>query len=56
MHCKKIRTDASTWHRLEAYVEQLTGAEITHALCEECMGLHYPTLQQRIAERRRVDR
>jgi DNA-binding response OmpR family regulator len=54
MHCKKIRTDETTWHRLEAYVERLTGAEVTHALCDECMAAHYPSLTRRISDRRRA--
>lgn len=53
MHCRKIRDVASTWHRLESYVEQITGAEVTHALCEQCRALHYPNLPRRVAERRR---
>jgi DNA-binding response OmpR family regulator len=53
MHCKKIRDDDATWHRIESYVEQVTGAEITHGLCEECRGVHYPRVQQRIEDRRR---
>jgi DNA-binding response OmpR family regulator len=42
MHCKKIRDDEDTWHRVETYIEKHSEAMFTHSLCEECMAEHYP--------------
>ena len=42
MHCKKIRDDGDTWHRVESYIEEHSEAMFTHSLCEECMAKHYP--------------
>lgn len=46
MHCKKIRDDGSTWHRLETYIQKYSEAVFTHSLCESCLQEHYPTHQQ----------
>jgi len=42
MHCKKIRDDRDTWHRVESYIEEHSDAMFTHSLCEECLAKHYP--------------
>ncbi len=42
MHCKKIRDDSHTWHRLETYIEEHSGAMFSHALCDECLAKYYP--------------
>jgi hypothetical protein len=42
MHCKRIRDDDATWHRLEAYISSHSEATFTHALCTECKEEHYP--------------
>lgn len=46
MHCKKIRDDGSTWHRLETYIQKHSEAVFTHSLCESCLQEHYPTLHK----------
>jgi len=46
MHCKKIRDDGATWHRLETYIQKHSEAVFTHSLCESCLEEHYPTLQK----------
>jgi sigma-B regulation protein RsbU (phosphoserine phosphatase) len=43
MHCKKIRDDSNTWHRLETYIEGKSEASFSHALCDECLAKHYPS-------------
>ena len=43
MHCKKIRDDSNTWHRLETYIEEKSEALFSHALCDECLAKHYPS-------------
>jgi len=45
MHCKKIRDDADTWHRLETYIEKHSQAAFTHSLCADCRREHYPDIQ-----------
>ncbi len=42
MHCRKVRDDDDTWHRLETYVEHHSSAMFTHSLCKECLAEHYP--------------
>jgi DNA-binding response OmpR family regulator len=41
MHCKKIRDDRDTWHRIESYISDHSEATFTHSLCAECMAKHY---------------
>jgi len=41
MHCKSIRDDQDTWHRLEAYLSEHTDARFTHSLCRSCRDEHY---------------
>ena len=48
MHCKKIRDDADTWHRLESYIENHSAAAFTHSLCEDCLEEHYPDSKSRL--------
>ncbi|MFH1731762.1 MAG: response regulator [Planctomycetota bacterium] len=47
MHCKKIRDDGDTWHRMENYIQEHSGAMFTHSLCEECLDKHYPDHKKR---------
>jgi hypothetical protein len=47
MHCKKIRDGADRWHRVETYIAEHSGAEFTHALCDECREEHYPRVPTR---------
>jgi DNA-binding response OmpR family regulator len=53
MHCKKIRDDASTWHRLETYIQQHSEAVFTHSLCEACREEHYPSFDKSARAARR---
>ena len=34
--CKKIRDDKGYWNQVEAYIEEHSAAEFSHAMCEEC--------------------
>jgi len=40
-HCKKIRNDAGSWDRLEAYLARHYDAQFSHGICPECMERHY---------------
>ncbi len=40
-HCKKVRDDSGYWSHLEAYLEQHSGTQLTHGLCNECMDALY---------------
>lgn len=42
MHCKKIRDDQGYWNRIETYIEEHSGAEFSHGICEECLNNFYP--------------
>jgi sigma-B regulation protein RsbU (phosphoserine phosphatase) len=35
-YCKKIRDDRNYWQRLESYINEKTGSEISHSVCPEC--------------------
>jgi len=52
MHCKNIRDDKDTWHRLESYIEQHTEAMFTHSLCDACLQKHYPKHMKAIEQKR----
>ncbi|MDO8834384.1 MAG: two-component regulator propeller domain-containing protein [Vicinamibacterales bacterium] len=40
--CKRIRDDHGSWNQLEAYLNQHSGATLSHGICPECMGKLYP--------------
>lgn len=42
MHCKSIRDDSNTWHKLESYIEEHSNAMFSHCLCRSCMEKYYP--------------
>ncbi len=42
MHCKSIRDDANTWHKLEAYIEEHAEVMFSHSLCDACLHQYYP--------------
>jgi hypothetical protein len=42
MHCKSIRDDQDTWHRLENYLAEHSEARFTHSVCRKCQEEHYP--------------
>ncbi|HPJ37466.1 MAG TPA: DUF3365 domain-containing protein [Spirochaetota bacterium] len=35
-HCKKIRGDKGYWERVEKYIEEHSGLQMTHGLCPDC--------------------
>jgi GAF domain-containing protein len=41
-HCKSVRRDNGYWTRLETYLEEQHGAEITHGICPDCQKKHFP--------------
>ena len=42
MHCHRIRTGSDDWQKLEAYLEEHSEAQMSHALCDECLEKFYP--------------
>jgi PAS domain S-box-containing protein len=40
--CKKIRSGAGTWYRLEEYIHDHTGADFSHSICPECFDKQFP--------------
>lgn len=42
IHCKRIRNQEQIWEKVESYFEKRAGAKFSHALCAECLELHYP--------------
>ena len=51
MHCKKIRDDKATWHRLETYIQQHSQAMFTHSLCSECLAHYYPESAEKLVKK-----
>lgn len=43
-NCKKIRDDQGYWQQVERYLQEHTGAEMTHSICPECAAELYPEL------------
>ena len=39
--CKKIRDDKGYWNQLEAYIQNNSGAKITHGMCPDCAKRFY---------------
>jgi DNA-binding response OmpR family regulator len=53
MHCRKVRDDEDTWHKLETYIEQHSEARLTHSLCSDCLAEHYPRFEKSVNEKQR---
>jgi sigma-B regulation protein RsbU (phosphoserine phosphatase) len=52
MHCKRIRDEHQSWHRIETYIQEHSEARFTHSLCQECLERHYPEAAASAAQRR----
>jgi DNA-binding response OmpR family regulator len=39
-HCKRIRHESGQWEPLEELVRASAGAEFTHGICPDCLGVH----------------
>lgn len=44
--CKKIRDDKGYWHQVEASVQTLPDAKLSHGLCPECFKKMYPDFEE----------
>jgi CRP-like cAMP-binding protein len=42
MNCKNIRTEDSSWVRIDEYIANHSDAEFTHGICPDCMKKLYP--------------
>jgi AmiR/NasT family two-component response regulator len=42
MFCHKIRTDRTSWERIETYISEHTDATFTHGICPHCLKHHFP--------------
>ena len=40
--CKKIRNEAGSWERLEAFISKRSDAQFSHSFCPDCAKTHYP--------------
>ncbi|ANM32267.1 hypothetical protein ABI59_14730 [Acidobacteria bacterium Mor1] len=52
MHCKSIRDDSDTWHKLESYISNHSDVMFSHSLCGECLQEHYPEQSDRVSDSR----
>ena len=41
-YCKGIRNDQGYWERVETYLKNHTGSELTHGICPSCVQQHFP--------------
>ena len=44
--CKKILNDEGSWHRIEKFIEDQTGAKFTHSICPDCSRKLYPEIHE----------
>jgi len=44
--CKKVRDDQGYWQQVEDYLMEHSDAAFSHALCPECLKVHYPEYEQ----------
>lgn len=49
-NCKKIRDDQGYWQAVELYLEEHSGATLSHGLCPDCIRELYPQLADRIID------
>jgi hypothetical protein len=42
MHCKEIRDDHDSWHKLEDYITAHSEAHFSHGICNNCLAKYYP--------------
>lgn len=49
--CKKIRDDSGYWEQVDVYLQQHSGADISHGICPSCAEEHYPEIYQKIKAR-----
>ena len=54
--CKKIRTGAESWAKIEEYVHAHTEAEFSHGLCPDCIQRLYPDHADWISEQMKIHR
>ena len=50
-NCKKVRSDDGFWQRVEDYISHMSGAQLTHSLCPECLHELYPNIADKVLER-----
>ncbi len=53
-NCKKVRDDEGFWQQVEVYVKEHTEAQFTHGICPDCMDTLYPSLHQKIEQRKQI--
>ena len=42
--CKKIRDDEGYWEGVERYLTRLSGGQLSHGICPDCVQVHYGEL------------
>lgn len=50
MYCHAIRSDKAAWHKLEAYIQQHSDAQLSHSICPSCLHKHYPELEDEVLQ------
>lgn len=41
-HCKRIRDEKGTWHRIETFISQHSEAQFSHGCCPQCIPVCFP--------------
>lgn len=42
--CRRVRSDAGYWERIEAYISAHSDTTFTHGICQDCLNEHFPDL------------
>jgi hypothetical protein len=50
MHCKGIRDDKGSWKKLEEYIIEHSDAKFSHGVCDDCVKIYYPDLDDELLE------
>lgn len=51
--CKKVRNDKGYWEQVDVYIHKHSHADISHGICPECMGKHYPEYAEANADKKK---
>lgn len=41
-HCRRLRDEKSSYHRMEAFFQKNSHFTFSHGICPDCMERHYP--------------
>ncbi len=51
-HCRRVRIEEEYWQSVEQYLETEYGTSVSHSLCQECLQVFYPEVNERLIKKR----